>query len=219
LVVAGFHRVVTEPVIDHAIMLEEQASHDADAAEPVVSRGTQRFGLIVGMVLYGLTWALIFACVYQLSQSWLPASTPAGRGALLALGSYFAVALFPFAKYPANPPGVGEPETIAMRQATYLAAIALGCAGVAIALGLARSTRTQPGPMWRLAPLGFLLVFGVIAYVVLPSNPDAIRMPADVVGAFRALSLLGLTLFWALFGAGFVWLIRGAGRHPSAVTS
>jgi predicted cobalt transporter CbtA len=58
------------------------------------------------------------------------------------------------------------------------------------------------------APVGFLVLFGLIAYLVLPGNPDAIRMPGDVVSSFRTLSLIGLTLFWALFGAAFVWLVR-----------
>jgi hypothetical protein len=219
LVVAVFHSAATEPVIDHAIMLEEQASQQMDAAEPAVSRDTQRFGLIIGMLLYGLTWALIFGCIYQLSQTWLPASTTAARGALLALGTYIAVAFFPFVKYPANPPGVGEPETIVLRQALYLLAIVLGIGGVAIALGLAKSTQDRAEPLRRFAPLGFLAVFGAVAYLVLPNSPDAVRMPADVVGAFRALSLAGLTLFWVLFGAGFVLLVRGAGRQSSAATS
>jgi hypothetical protein len=218
LIVAAFHSLATEPVIDHAIMLEEQASQHADAEEPVVSRDTQRFGLVVGMVLYGLTWALIFACAYQLCQRWLPASTPAARGGLLALGAYLAIALFPFVKYPANPPGVGEPESIVLRQALYLLAIVLGVSGVAIALGLARSTRFGDGPMRWIASFGFLIAFGAIVYFLLPGNPDAVRMPEDLVGTFRILSLAGLTLFWALFGAGFAWIVRDAGR-PTAAAS
>jgi hypothetical protein len=79
--------------------------------------------------------------------------------------------------------------------------------------------RLRAEPMRWLVPIGFLVVFGGIAYLILPGNPDAIHMPDDVVSTFRALSLAGLTLFWVLFGAGFVWLVRGAGRNGSTAAS
>lgn len=221
IVVAGFHRFATEPVIDQAITLEEQASHDheAPAGEPIVSRDAQRIGLFVGMVLYGLTWSLFFAAAYQRCQTWLPASTPATRAALLVLGAYFAVVLFPFLKYPANPPGVGEADSIVLRQQLYLLAIAVGCAGVALALALARSLRGRGETVKWLAPLGFLIVFGLVAYVAMPSNPDTVRLPGELVGSFRALSLLGLTLFWFLFGTAFVLLVRSVDREPRAASA
>jgi predicted cobalt transporter CbtA len=210
LLVGIFHRIATEPVIDHAIMLEEQASaHGAPAEEPAVGRDTQRFGLFVGMLLYGLTWALFFAVAYQLTQGWLPASTAPTRAMLLALAAYVGVALFPFLKYPANPPGVGEPESIVLRQGLYLLALAIGIAGVGVALKISQSLQDRGVIQWA-APVGFLVGFGLIAYLALPGNPDAIRMPEEVVTSFRMLSLIGLTLFWALFGATFGWLTRQA---------
>ena len=212
LVVAGFHRVATEPVIDQAITLEEAAGHDDHAAadEPIVTRAAQRIGLFFGMVLYGVTWALFFSVAYQLFQRWLPANTAAGRATLLVLAAYLGVALFPFLKYPANPPGVGEPESIALRQGLYLLAIAIGLAGVGLALGIARRLQSRGDATRWLASAGFLAGFGLVAFVVLPANPDPIRLPADIITAFRSLSLLGLTLFWLLFGAAFSWLVRRA---------
>ncbi len=218
LVVAGFHRIATEPVIEQAISLEEQATHGHEGAseEPIVSRDAQRVGLIVGMVLYGLTWALFFTAAYQLCQTWLPAGGPALRAALLALSAYVAVALFPFLKYPANPPGVGEAESIVMRQQLYLLAIAVGCVGVAMALALARRLQRRADAVKWLAPLGFLVVFGLVAYFAMPSNPDPVRLPGELISSFRALSLVGLTLFWLLFGAAFVMLVRRAERGSPA---
>jgi predicted cobalt transporter CbtA len=219
LVVAGFHRVATEPVIDEAITFEEAASHGHEAVEePVVSRDAQRVGLFVGIMLYGLTWALFFAAAYQLSQGWLPASTPAARAALLVLAAYFAVALFPFLKYPANPPGVGEPDTVVFRQQVYVLSIVVGVAGAGLALGLARRMRPQAKPIRWVAPLAFLIVFGLVAFVAMPNNPDPVRLPTDLIVAFRTLSLIGLTIFWLLFGASFSWLIRGEGRRAIAAT-
>jgi predicted cobalt transporter CbtA len=42
--------------------------------------------------------------------------------------------------------------------------------------------------------------------VALPTNPDPITMPLDLVGQFRVYSLIGLTLFWAVLGLCFAWV-------------
>jgi predicted cobalt transporter CbtA len=112
LTVAVFHLVVTEPIIDQAIALEEQRADAGHAhEEPIVSRRAQRGGLILGYLLYGLTWALLFAVVFQVTQRWLPANSGVAQGALLAFLAYWSVCLLPFLKYPANPPAIGRRST------------------------------------------------------------------------------------------------------------
>src|SRR6266511_473839 len=85
IIVAVFHFMVTEPLIEQAIALEEQhqvpgAAHE----EPVVSREGQRFGLFAGFLLYGITWGLLFGMVYVIAQPRLPGVSPAHRGMVLA---------------------------------------------------------------------------------------------------------------------------------------
>jgi len=46
---------------------------------------------------------------------------------------WWSVALIPFLKYPANPPGVGNPETMAFRQGIQLGFIALSALALAAA--------------------------------------------------------------------------------------
>jgi len=204
LTVAIFHLVATETVIDRAIELEAQSRQVERAhEEPVVSRTAQRGGLVLGFLLYGLTWSLLFGAIYHLTQRWLPASGPLTRGLLLALVGYWSAGLFPFLKYPANPPGVGDPETIAYRQALYLGMLALSVGGSALALTLARADRGG----WLLVP-AFLTIFGVAVYLLMPINPDAIHIPDDLVATFRGRSLVGLTLFWAVLGLAFGLLLR-----------
>jgi predicted cobalt transporter CbtA len=203
LTVAAFHLIFTEPIIDQAIALEEQHAESAGAhEEPIVSRRAQKGGLVLGYLLYGLTWALPFGVVYQLAQRWLPLDSRLKQGLLLAFIAYWSVCLLPFLKYPANPPGVGDPATIGYRQALYVGFLALSVAAAATSIGLgrylARSQDTQRGP-W--IPIGAcLVVFSAALYVLMPSNPDEVTLPADLVRNFRALSLLGLTLFWAVLG-------------------
>jgi hypothetical protein len=42
----------------------------------------------------------------------------------------------------------------------------------------------------------------------MPANPDPIRMPSDLVWTFRAITLAGLVVFWAVLGPAFAWLAR-----------
>jgi predicted cobalt transporter CbtA len=204
LAAAAFHFLATEPLIERAIQLET-LRHQAEGTyeEPMVSRDAQHVGLFVGFVLYGLTWSVLFGSIYHLAQRWLPDWSLLRRGLFLAVAGYWSVALFPFLKFPANPPGVGDPDTIAYRQALYLGVLAISVAGTAFSMALARSGHGR----WRYA-LGFLAVFAIAVYLLLPGNPDRISMPSDIVNTFRWLSIAGLTLFWAVLGLTFGLLLR-----------
>lgn len=222
LLVSVFHTFVTEPLIDKAIGIEEQMSHaegaaDAHAEEPVVSRDVQKLGLFLGWFLYAVSWACLFAAIYFLAQKWLPGSNVWQRGAVLAALTYWGIALLPFLKYPANPPGVGDPSTIDYRQTLYLSLLALSIVGAAAAVALHRQFGVHlNGPKRWLPILLFLGIFSLVVYLALPANPDAILMPMDVVQNFRTLSLSGLTLFWIAFGLAFAWLTQHFTRPAAA---
>ena len=96
---------------------------------------------------------------------------------------------------------MGDPETITFRQVTYLAMLALSILGTALAVALARRRG------WGLA-IAFLAVFSIAVYVLLPGTTDEIAMPADLVANFRALSLVGLAVFWAVLGLIFGLLVQ-----------
>jgi predicted cobalt transporter CbtA len=207
LCVAAFHFVLTEPIIEQAITIEEQQSESAGMhEEPVVTRDVQRLGLVIGYLLYGLIWSVMLGGVYVLVQRWLPPADAARRALLLGLCAYWSIGLLPFLKYPANPPGVGDPATIGERQALYLAMLALSIAGTVLAMAVGNQVARRRGATvgW-LAGVGSLLLFSAALYAVLPGNPDPVPLPIDLVGTFRVLSLAGLTLFWMLlallFGA------------------
>jgi hypothetical protein len=136
---------------------------------------------------------------------------------LLAFLGYWSVGLLPFLKYPANPPGVGDPETIGYRQTLYLGILALSVTGAALSMGLGRYFGQLKS--WRsgslLPSLALLAMLSGLLYLVMPSNPDEVGMPADVVGNFRALSLVGLTLFWTVLGVLFGKLLSNPPRPAS----
>lgn len=111
-----------EPVLDDAIALE-------GGGEGPVSRTVQtHVGMPAGFVLTGTALGLLFGLAYRVLPS---QAEPWRRSLALALGASLALVLVPQLRYPANPPGVGDPGTITTRTSSYLLALALGLVVVA----------------------------------------------------------------------------------------
>lgn len=220
LTVAIFHLVATEPIIEQAIALEHQQGDAATAHDdepPLVSRETQYKGLVVGYVLFGLTWALLFGIAYQALQGWLPGVSRARHGITLALVAYWTLALLPFLKYPANPPGVGDPETIGWRQAVYVSFLALSVLGTLVSFALGRALAKRAGAPergWLFTAIGMATV-AVALLVLMPSTHEDTTMPAALITGFRTLSIVGLTVYWLVLGVLFGKLI-GSNRAVPA---
>lgn len=212
---ALFHSLATEPVIDQAIAWEEAQTPQGQAAptqaqdEPVVSRDMQRGGLVLGLMLYGIFFGLLFGAAFPILEHLLPPVGTFRRALLAAAAALWTLGLFPFFKYPANPPGVGQPETIEFRQMLFLLVVALAVVGLIAACAGARwvGRRYRTQRAWAVA----LLVYAgycLVVFLALPPNPDPVPIPADLLLSFRALSLAGLTLFWLVFGLVFAVLLR-----------
>ncbi len=187
-----------EPVLSRAIALEGHSAGDGP-----VSRETQKLlGMPSGFLLVGIALGLLFAATYRA----LPAETSPWRRSIgLAAAGFGALALVPQLHYPANPPGVGDPATIAARTGAYLAAVALGVAVVAggyIALRRLHARGVRPAARHTVVTVAGLLVVG-LGYALLPDSGDAVGAPADLVYDFRIRSLALLALLYALLGAGF----------------
>ncbi|HXG42198.1 MAG TPA: CbtA family protein [Dehalococcoidia bacterium] len=196
MLVALYHFLATEPVLQEAIGREAALG----PVQEVFPRSVQRLGLFGGFLLYGLSWGLIFAGSYSLLERHLPGRAPWQRGLALALGLMWSVAIFPFLKFPANPPGVGDEATVEARQAGYLLFTVLSAAALLVAWRLARG-----GSPRRLAlALGLYAVACLLLYFMVPKPHD--EVPAglsDLLPRFRALSAGGLALFWLVVGGGF----------------
>ena len=223
-ITAGFHTLLLEPLIERAIDLEEQASHPPGQAvqAPLIDRPTQRWGLVLGFVIYGALWGLLFGLVAYGIQTLRPAAwTTARFGFSLALLLGWSVAMLPFLKYPANPPGVGEAATIAYRQGLYFGFLGLSAVGTVAAVGLhhwlKRSAQlASTGRTHAAIAVGVYVIYVTVVYLAMPANPDPVEMPPELVWPFRAIAFLGLILFWAALGGAFVWLLRNAST-PSPV--
>jgi predicted cobalt transporter CbtA len=128
--------------------------------------------------------------------------------ALLAGAAFVAVYLVPFAKYPANPPSVGNPDTIGYRTELYFGMIVIAIIAMVAAVNLGRALLKRYGT-WNASIAGgavFLVLVG-IAYYLMPSiNEVPDGFPAALLWQFRTVALaLQLTL-WTSLGLLFGWL-------------
>jgi hypothetical protein len=209
---SAFHLVLAEPVIERAIALDTQArtEHGGTAETPVVSRPVQKTGLVIGLLFYGLVWGVLFAVVYLVLESRRGLWDSGTSGWLLALLLGWSVAWFPFLKYPANPPGVGEAATIGYRQLLYVGFIALSAAGVAVAFLFHRRAPRPSGidGRRRLSIVAVYAIYAAVLYLAMPRNPDSVLMPMSLVWTFRTVSFAGLVVFWVALGGSFTWLTR-----------
>ncbi|TYK49557.1 CbtA family protein [Actinomadura decatromicini] len=228
LVAGVFAFAAGEPRIDDAIALEQAAasaehSHDQGTAahehehEGVeVSRGAQKAGLFLATGLYGLAVGGVFALVYAGLRGRVGPRSDGGL-ALAAAGTAFAaVILVPFVKYPANPPAVGDPDTITSRTLLYLAMIGVGLLAAAIAVTTGRRVGGGPWPRWTAAVAAFLAPV-VVAATLLPGVdevPDG--FPATLLWQFRLVSLGTQLVFWTVFGVAFGWACDRAARPARA---
>ncbi len=205
-IASAFHLMLAEPVIDRAIKREAQTKVESSVKldAPTVSRAVQRKGLVIGLLVYGAIWGALVGLVSLVVERRRQLWDKRVSGRVLAVIVGWTVAWFPFLKYPANPPGVGESATVAYRQLLYVGFLALSASGTAIAF-LLRQRLFSGRPR---ALLGLYAIYAVALYVAMPANPDRVQMPADLVWTFRGISFAGLILFWLALGTSLQWLTR-----------
>jgi predicted cobalt transporter CbtA len=196
LVVFAFAWVFSEPLIDRAIAFEDHLHEMAgDAAEPeLVSRAVQRtVGLLTGVVVYSCALGGIFALVFAYAQGRLGRVGPRGTAAILAAAAFIVVFLVPQLKYPANPPSIGDPDTIRERTALYFMMIAWSVMAAVGALLVAGRLAGRFG-VWNVSLLGgavYLVAVGVAMFVLPVVDEVPAEFPATLLWQFRVVSLGG----------------------------
>lgn len=217
-----FHLIVGEPVVDRAIAGEEAREQalniNEDHGQEVFSRRTQKFGLIAASVTYALAIGLIFGGVYAAAGERLPGGSARRRALVLAAVAWWVIFLAPFLKYPGNPPGVGDPDTVYERQALYVLFLLLATLGLAVA-GLWGRSLMRHGARTAMAvaaALGAYAVFFTALWLVMPANPDVNDAPISLLVQFRAASVAGAALFWLVFGLVFATVLHRTEQAPTA---
>ena len=190
-----------EPGVDAAVAREEAlaAAQPAPAGTGMATRGdqfvitrdTQKVGLVAGTVLVGIAVGALFAVVAAWAVGRVGGDAWA-RSLKLGAALVGAIVVLPALKYPPNPPAVGDPATIDDRTTAYVGVVVIGL--VLAALGWAVARRLAggrlPAPARQamvgagLVLLATLLLLGLPAAEAAPAG-----FPADLLWRFRLSSV------------------------------
>lgn len=213
VLMGAYMYLVVEPVVDEAVALEEALAAEAAETgdvEPLFGRDEQTAGGVAANVVYAVIVSAVFGVVYAKLRHRLPGATDLARTAWLGLVGFGVFALMPGIKYPANPPAVGDPDTVGERTVLYLACIVLSLIAAVALTRVAGVLRRRLDPATHaLAMTGAVVVVFGLLLVALPGSPDQIapEVPAGLVWDFRIRSLGSLAILWLGLGLGLGWLL------------
>src|SRR3990172_3698743 len=169
---------LVEPYLDEAIGIENQnlfASGEAQDdhtfwVEYNSYRNWQKGGQILAGGILGMSFGSLFGIIFAFSRKTLPEGHDAKKALVLAAIMWFTIFLIPFLKYPANPPTVGDPDTVVLRGILFLSFIAISGFG---ALGFYRLSKKLQ-----------------------KRKSDEIKAPIELVNGFRVMSLAAVSVYW-----------------------
>ncbi|MEX2742971.1 CbtA family protein [Rhizobium mongolense] len=208
ILVFAFAYTFGEPLVDQAIAFEEAAAQAAgQTAEPeLVSRATQAgLGLFTGVMTYAIAVGGLFALAFAFVHGRFSRLGARGTAAVIALAAFVAIVLVPAIKYPANPPAVGNPDTIGVRTEVFFLMIVVSVASLIAAVALARNLSARFG-IWNAAILSgaaYLVFIGLVQYLLPPINEVPENYSAMVLWRFRSASLGMHVILWAALGIVF----------------
>ncbi len=224
LLAFGILKTMGEPAVDKAIAFESamdeakaKAEHDAAVAkgenpgpiveEPeLVSRAVQGgIGLFTGAMTYNVAFGGLFALAFAICYGRIGDWSPRLTAAVLALSGFIAVYAVPILKYPANPPSIGNPDSIGMRTAIYFGMILLSLASMIAAWNVRNRLVAEHGS-WNATLIGaavYVVAVVIFAFAMPPLNEVPDGFPAVVLWQFRMASLGAQAIMWTVIGLGF----------------
>ncbi len=202
---------IVEPYLDEAIGIENQnlfaSGEEKDTPQFWVEysayRDWQKGGQILAGAILGTSIGALFGIVFAYSRRILPGQHNVKKALVLAGIMWLTIYLIPFLKYPANPPTVGDSETVVLRATLYLAFIAISGFSV---IGFYQLSKKFQGRKKLVAVIGYA-AFMTAIFVVMPPNPDEIAAPMELVNGFRVMSVIAVSVFWLALGIilGLFW--------------
>ncbi|AEF38800.1 CbtA family protein [Hoyosella subflava] len=209
--------ILGEPHIDAAIAIEEAHAHGAHGAhshgdDELVSRTGQKVGLFLATSLTGMALGAIFGTVAHYARRVASLSTTPFILLLTLLG-WLAIAVVPFGIYPANPPAVGDPDTINQRTLLWLAAVGLGILACVAAAAVNRLLETAWQSLRVASSTALFAAIVGLGYLALPTFDDVPGdFPATLLWDFRVASFVSTAVLWASLGVAFAVLSERAAR-------
>ena len=202
---------IVEPYLDQAIGLENESLFASGEAEDTLEfwaeyesyRIWQKSGQVLAGVILGLAMGSLFGIVFALSRNSLPGKNDVSKSIILSGLMWLTLYLIPFLKYPANPPTVGDGETVVLRMILYVSFIIISGVGVVVFYKISKKLQNNKK---YFAIVGYAALM-IVAFIAMPDNPDEITAPMNLVNEFRFVSVLGVSSFWITVGIilGLFW--------------
>lgn len=238
-----FARIFIEPQVAKAIAYEEGRGH----AEELLSGGGQghehgelfsrsvqeNIGAGIGTVVFALAIGAFFAVAFTVLWAYVgrrwPSTDPAAVVGVLGLLGFVAVFAVPFFLYPANPPAVGDDDTIGARSGAFLTITVVSVVAMIVAVVVAVQLRDRLGGLGgaTVAGIGYLVVIA-IAKALLPEFhevPEALKdgngaivfpgFPGDVIGDFRVYAIANQVVLWTVLTLVFAAAISAISRRTA----
>ena len=200
LIYGGLNLVIVEPFLDDATNIENQnlfaSGEESDTTEFWVEynsyRSWQKGGQILASTILGASLGSLFGIVFAYSRKSLPSDNNIKKTIVLAGIMWFALFVIPFLKYPANPPTVGETETVMLRGILYLSFIAISGFSV---LGFYQLHKRLEANKKIIAIIGYG-IFITSVFFLMPDNPDKITASTELLDGFRVFTFFTTSIFW-----------------------
>jgi len=211
-IIHGLVNLITvEPFLDTAIGVENHRLLSTAEIKDIPDfwqkfdayRLWQKEGAILAGGLLGLASGALFGLVFAYTRGALPSQSHLKKALVLCMIMWLTLFFLPSLKYPANPPAVGDPNTIGLRQTMYAEFVALSGIGALVFSILYRKLRDFKK---IIAPVSYAVFIGLL-FLIMPDNPDKITISMDVVNSFRAVSAITVAIWWMANGIilGLLW--------------
>jgi hypothetical protein len=205
LLTFGFAKLVGEPQVDQAISFEEKLdAAKGEAPEPeLVSRHTQAgLGLFTGVMVYGAAMGGLFSLTFAYLYGRTGKLSIRALSAWLAMAAFVSIVIVPNIKYPANPPSVGDPETIGYRTGLFFLMIAISIATMVFSVKVRRRAAAALGD-WEasiVAGLLFIVIIAIVQSLLPVINEVPTQFPAVVLWKFRVAAIGMQVILWTTIG-------------------
>jgi hypothetical protein len=203
-----------EPSVAAAIAVEESGHAHAAGEVELVSRSVQStFGLLVALLAFGASIGGLFGLAFAIARGRLGSMGARTSAGLIALVGFVTIYVVPFIKYPANPPAVGDPETIGRRTGLYFVMMVLSVLAAVAAVSVARHVHRFSGWDRVLAGVGIYSVLVAICMAILPPiNEIGPDFPATTLWGIRTGSFVTQLAVWVTLGLLYGGLTERAER-------
>ncbi|MDE1173668.1 MAG: CbtA family protein [Parvibaculaceae bacterium] len=211
LLAFGFAKTFGEPQVDRAITFESQIdAAKGEAPEPeLVSREVQSsIGLLTGVIVYSTAIGGLFSLVFAYAYGRVGNIGPRALSALLAAAGLLSIIIVPELKYPANPPSVGNPDTIGLRTELYFVMVLISLAALTVSVIAGRRLAPRHGA-WNATLIGsalFVVLIAVAQILLRDINEVPAEFPAVVLWRFRVAALGIQFVLWGTLGLLFGYL-------------